>query len=594
MNPALTEKIKSLPTLPGVYLMKGRGGILYIGKAKNLRARVRSYFRRSGDARCSIRHLTSKVEDVDSIVTSNEKEALILEDTLLKKHKPRYNIRLKDDKAYVNIAITIKEKFPRLIVTRKTRTDGTRYFGPNASARGVKDTVKFLRRLFPLCVCTPHEFRNRTRPCLDYQLGLCSAPAAGLIGEEEYRELVEGAIMFLEGRNRELIEMLKRRMSAASSSQRYEEAAKLRDQLRSIEATLEKQMVALHGGKDMDVFGIYGRGNNLAIEALFVRGGRLTGTRDFTFARTGVLLEDVLGSFLNQFYRRPGSFVPDEVILPLRIEEGRAIEEWLSQRKGRKVAVRRPVRGEKARLVVLAEKNAEEAIKRLEVSRGDLPLEELKKRLRLAAIPRTIEAFDISNMGGEEAVASMVVFRDGRPDKDLYRRYRIKTAGAPDDYAMMHEVLSMRFKKEGSAPPNLVLVDGGKGQLNVALRVLEGLGIKGVASAALAKERELKGERVYIPGVKDPVFLKEGSQGDLLLRRVRDEAHRFAIAYHKKLRRKRIGSVLEDIPGIGRVRRKLLFARFGDLEGIRNAGIEELTDVAGITKEIAQSIKKSL
>ncbi|MBI5560966.1 MAG: excinuclease ABC subunit UvrC [Deltaproteobacteria bacterium] len=598
----MDEKIKSLPPLPGVYLMKVREGILYIGKAKNLKSRVRSYFRRSTGARRAIRYLLSKVEDVDTIVTSNEKEALLLEDTLLKKHKPCYNIRLKDDKACINIGITVKERFPRLIITRKAKGGGTRCFGPYASARMVRATVKFLRKIFPLCVCTPYEFRNRGRPCLDYQMNLCSAPAAGLIAEKDYRESVDGAIMFLEGRNRELVGKLKKKMFEASSSHRYEEAAKLRDQVLSIEATLEEQRVVLRAARDMDVFGLYGGDKGLAIEALFVRGGRLIGTRDFGFpaCAAGLPSEEVMSSFLNQFYRRPESFIPDEVLLQIPIGDSPAIEDWLSERKGKRVLLGRPRRGEKAKLLLLAEKNAREAFKRIEVSGKAFPLEELKTRLRLFRLPKTIEAFDISNIGGKEAAASMVVFRDGIPDKSRYRLYRIKTIEGPDDYAMMYEALWRRFKKEGAEAPDLVVVDGGKGQLNVALSVLKGLGVKGVDCVALAKERffkrgrESKGERVYVRGVKDPVILKEGSAGDLLLRRARDEAHRFAITYHKKLRKRIIGSVLDNVPGIGKKKRQMLFSRFKDLDGIKNASTEELTGIPGITEKTADAIRKTL
>jgi excinuclease ABC subunit C len=597
------EKLSTLPTSPGVYLMKSKEGVIYIGKAKNLKARVRSYFLGKGDARYAVKYLARKVEDIDYIVTTNEKEALILEDTLLKKHKPRYNIRLKDAKTYVSIKITTNEKFPRIIVTRRIKRDGARYFGPYASARMVRDTVKYLRRIFPLCVCTPHEFRNRVRPCLDYQLGLCTAPAVGLVSERDYRELVEGAIMFLEGRNRELIKRLKKKMLEASAAREYEKAAKLRDQIASIEATLEEQKVVSGVFKDQDVFAAARKNGSVVIQALFIRGGRLTGARDFPFHHVQLPDEEVFSSFLSQFYR-PERYIPDEVLLPVAVEDVKVISDWLTDRKGKKVAVVKPGRGQKRKLVKMAEANAREALKKREkvYEHGmENVIKELKKRLRLKELPRTIEAFDISNIGGKQAVGAMVTFSNGRPDKSRYRLFKIKTLEEPDDYAMMYEVLIRRYgrrygKKEGP------LVDGGKGQLSIAMRVMDELKIRAPALAALAKEKAergaggvaLKGERVYLPNVKDPIWLKEGTGSDLFLRRIRDEVHRFAITYHRRLRGKTISSVLDSIPGIGARKKSLLFERFGDLKAIANADIEELIKVPGITKKLAQAIKQGL
>ncbi len=601
----IEEKLSTLPASPGVYLMKSKEEVIYIGKAKNLRTRVRSYFLGKGDARYAVKYLARKVEDIDYIVTTNEKEALILEDTLLKKHKPRYNIRLKDSKTYVSIKITTNEKFPRIIVTRRIKRDGARYFGPYASARMVRDTVKYLRRIFPLCVCTPHEFRNRVRPCLDYQLGLCTAPAVGLVSEKDYRELVEGAIMFLEGRNRELGKKLKKKMLEASAAREYEKAAKLRDQIASIEATLEEQKVVSGVLKDQDVFAAARKNGSIVIQALFIRGGRLTGARDFPFHHVQLPDEEVFSSFLSQFYR-PERYIPDEVLLPVAVEDVKVISDWLTDRKGKKVAVVKPGRGQKRKLVTMAEANAREALKKREkVAEHGMEnvIVELKKRLRLKELPGTIEAFDISNIGGKQAVGAMVTFSNGRPDKSRYRLFRIKTVEEPDDYAMMYEVLLRRYgKKEGPPPPpppDLVLVDGGKGQLSIATRVMDELKIRGPSLAALAKERAeagvaLKGERVYLPNVKDPIWLKEGTGSDLFLRRIRDEVHRFAITYHRRLRGKTIASALERIPGIGAKKRSLLFERFGDLKTIAGADIEELIKVPGITKKLARTIKQEL
>jgi excinuclease ABC subunit C len=471
----IEEKLSSLPPSPGVYLMKGKEGIIYIGKAKNLRARVRSYFLGKGDTRYAVRYLARKVEDLDYIITSNEKEAIILEDTLLKKHRPRYNIRLKDDKTYVSIKMTTNENFPRILVTRRVRKDGARYFGPYASARAVRDTVKFIRRIFPLCVCTPHEFRNRVRPCLDYQLGLCPAPAVGLISEKDYRELVDGAIMFLEGRNLQLIKMLKQKMKEASSQKDYEKAAKIRDQIASIEATLEEQKVVSPLVKDQDVFAAAKEDKSIVIEALFIREGRLTGARDFPFHHVGLPDGEIFSSFLTQFYRGE-RYIPDEVLLSVPIEDVSVIGDWLSDRKGKKVTIQTPRRGHKKKLINMAEANAREALKKKAAPGRDNLVGQLQTRLRLKDPPRVIEAFDISNIGGKQAVGAMVTFSDGRPDKSRYRLYRIKTVGEPDDYAMISEVLLRRYGKPGAPPPpDFIVVDGGKGQLNIALRVMEEL-----------------------------------------------------------------------------------------------------------------------
>lgn len=588
-------------------MMKGTSGeVLYIGKAKDLRARVRSYFREGGDGRYAVRFLSSRTADIDYIVTTNEKEALLLEDTLLKRHKPRYNIRLKDSKTYVSIKVTMKEKFPRILVTRQRKKDGSRYFGPYISAREVRDTIKFIRRIFPLCVCSEGEFRNRVRPCLDYQIGLCAAPAAGLISEEAYRELVDGAIMFLEGKNRELLRMLREKMKEASAALEFEKAARLRDRVLSIEGMLEEQKVVAARAADQDVFAFIRERESIVLQALYIRDGRLTGGSDYFFHDAGLPDEEILSSFVAEYYRGE-RFVPDEAIVQTELDDRELLEDWLSEKKGRRVAITMPHRGGKAKLLQMARSNAAEALrKRSEaaLSRAGV-VEELQKRLRLKGAPHRIEAFDISNIGGSQAVGAMVAFRDGEPDKDSYRLFRIRGLEGPDDYAMMYQVLSRRFLMEGAGKgpgfPDLVLVDGGKGQLNIAIEALKELGVRGVEVRALAKDRDNgppakgvkpKGERVFIPGVKDPILLKEGSKPDLLVRRIRDEVHRFAISYHRKLRSKEIGSLLDRVPGIGGKKKKALFERFGDLESILNADLQELMSIPGITERLAEEIRK--
>ncbi|MBI5469422.1 MAG: excinuclease ABC subunit UvrC [Deltaproteobacteria bacterium] len=610
----IEEKLKKLPDLPGVYIMKDRAGeVLYIGKAKNLKSRVRSYFQATGDGRYAVRFLASKTEDIDYIVTANEKEALFLEDTLLKQHKPRYNIRLKDSKTYVSIKITLKDRFPKILVTRQIKKDGSRYFGPYVSARAVRETIKFIRRIFPLCTCSASVFNNRVRPCLDYQLGICSAPAVGLISVEAYRELVDSAIMFLEGRNTVLLRSLREKMKEASASLDFEKAAGFRDRINAIEEMLEEQKVVTHRRVDQDVFALVREEGAIAVQTLFIREGRLVNSSDFHFPDAGLPDEEVLSSFIAQFYRG-ARFVPNDVILPLKTDDAAVLEEWLTEKKGRKVTICAPSRGDKLKLLKMAESNAREALKKrteVKTARAVL-LDELKKRLHLSRTPVKTEAFDISNIGGKQAVGAMVAFRDGAPEKGSYRLYRIKGLEGPDDYAMMEQVLSRRYgtaeageRDEALDMPDLILVDGGKGQLNIAVEVLKKLGITGVDVRALAKDKPIeeggvrlrlsRGERVFQPNVKDPVLLKEGSRPDLLVRRIRDEVHRFAVGYHRKLRSKGMAfSVLDNVPGIGAKKRKALLDRFGDLDGVANAGVEELKEVDGITGALAASIKEAL
>ncbi|MBI5344290.1 MAG: excinuclease ABC subunit UvrC, partial [Deltaproteobacteria bacterium] len=505
--------------------------------------------------------------------------------------KPKYNIRLKDSKTYASIKITVQERFPRILVTRLVKKDGARYFGPYVSAGDVRETVRLIRRIFPLCVCSPSVFRNRVRPCLDYQLGICPAPAVGLISEEAYRELALGAVMFLEGRNTLLIEGLRKKMDEASRAQDFEKAAKVRDRISAIEAMLEKQQVVSHRHVDQDVFALARDGKTMAMQALFIRDGRLAKTASHLFNDSGFSDDEVVSSFITQYYRG-GRFVPDEVLSPVRFESIPLLSEWLASISGKKVSIHAPVRGGKKKLVKMDGANAVEALKRAAASyretAADATLTGLQKRLRLRNYPGRIEAFDISNIGGRFAVGAMASFKNGAPDKGGYRRFRIRGVAGPDDYAMMHEVMSRRFALSGAgALPSLILVDGGKGHLNIALRALSDIGIKGVDAASIAKEnrrderpfakiRALKGERVYLPNVKDPVLLKDGSGPDLLLRRIRDEAHRFAIAYFRKVKAKAdLSSPLDAVHGLGPKRKKALLERFGDTASIMNAGIED-------------------
>lgn len=590
------ELLKNLPQSPGVYLMKdGKGEVLYIGKAKNIRNRVRSYFQETSDTRYAVKFLASKIADIGCLVTSNEKEALILEDTLLKKHKPRYNIRLKDDKTYVSIKLTIAEKFPRILVTRQIKKDGSRYFGPYASAQKARETVRFIRHIFPLCTCSPSEFENRVRPCLDFQLGICPAPCVNLISEEAYKELVDKTIMFLEGKNKELLKGLKTNMNETSRTFEFEKAAKIRDQIRAIEATLEEQKVVSQEKIDRDIFAHIMEGDSLLVQAMFVRNGRLGGAKDFFFSNQEFPAYEVVTSFLTQYYSGD-RFIPDEIIVSVDVEDKDTIEDWLSEKKGKNVKIIFPSRGSKLKLLKMAEANAREYLKRRTetAEKKQTLLEELQKRLRLNKIPKTIEAFDISNISGKMAVGAMVVFEDGRPNTNKYRLYKIQGKEEPDDYGMMHEVLFRRYKNGNAVFPDLMLIDGGKGQLNIARSVINELGIKGIDMAAIAKEKEQGlSEKVYLPNLKDPVILREGSMPDLFVRKIRDEVHRFAISYHKRLRGK-IKSALDEIPGIGRAKRNMLLRRFGSLENIKEATAEEIAKTSAISLYLAEAIKKAL
>jgi excinuclease ABC subunit C len=601
------DRIKAFPASPGVYLMRNSAdAVIYVGKAKNLRARVRSYLAPGRDGRYQIPFLMARVADIEYIVTDTEKEALILENTLIKRHRPRYNINLRDDKTYFSLRMDPREEFPRLTIIRRVTPDGARYFGPYSSASAARDALKQLYRLFPLRHYPLETCRRRGRPCLYYQLRQCSAPCQGLISREEYAALAEGAALFLEGKNRDLLKALKKRMEEAAAAEHFEAAARFRDLIRSVEITIEKQKMVTAGG-DMDALGYTRRENRFDIAILFIRGGNLIGGRNFSFNWE---MDDAEGiaSFLNEYYNRE-VYVPEELLLPLRIPEPEALEELLSERRGKRVAIVLPRRGTKADLVRLAVKNAESAAEEGLRSREGVEgmLDGLKQRLHLANFPRRIECYDISNIQGRHAVGSRVVFMDGLPDRNGYRRYRIRGMEQADDYGMMRQVLSRRFTGSGSDDPlpDLILVDGGPGQLNVLTAVLAELGVAGPDAASLAKSRVERGaeqedvlrsdERVFLPGRKNPVVLRQNSAPLLLLARVRDEAHRFAITYHKKLRgRETMQPSVGGIPGVGEKRWKGLLKHFGSLKKLREATVEELMAVPGISRKIAEALREHL
>ncbi|OGP82804.1 MAG: excinuclease ABC subunit C [Deltaproteobacteria bacterium RBG_16_54_11] len=592
----LQTQVEALPQAPGVYLFKDpKGGILYIGKAKDLRKRVRSYFQgREQDTKTSI--MLSKVGQVDHIATRTEKEALILEDTLIKEHHPRYNIQLRDDKRYPLIRLGMGERFPRLSVVRRFRQDNALYFGPFPSATSMRETLKVIHKAFPLRRCSAAQFAHRSRPCLNFQMNRCLAPCCNEVSEEAYNRIVQEVRLFLEGKSDYLVEELRRRMEDEAQALRFEEAARTRDRLAALERIIEGQKVVSQDSSHRDAVGIARQGGKVGIQILFVRGGKLLGGRFFTITDSGLPDREIISSFVRQFYGQ-GRFIPQEILVPVPLEDAPVLEEvWGEQRKG-KVRVRHPRKGKAGYdLLQMAEENAQGKL--LGQLKGEDALQEMKERFNLAHVPVRIEGFDISNLGGGLAVGSQVVFEQGEPARACYRRYRIKTVEGIDDYAMTYEVLLRRLRrgKDEGDLPDLILIDGGKGQLNVALEVLKELGIEGIDALSLAKKRKPEeAEKVFLPNKKEPIPLRTSSPASLLLQRVRDEAHRFAITFHTRLRSKAaLSSIIDQIPGIGKTRKQALLEHFKGLEGVFNATPDELAQVPRMNIALAQQVWEHL
>ncbi|MBT1071858.1 excinuclease ABC subunit UvrC [Pelotalea chapellei] len=605
----IEEKLRQIPPSPGVYLMRdAQGDIIYVGKARSLRQRVRSYFAASGDSRYHVKFLVARVADIEVMLTDTEKEALLLENTLIKQHHPRYNLSLKDDKTYFSLRLDPREQFPRFNIVRKAPRDGARYFGPYASASSARDVLRQLQRMFPLRHYPLARCMSRDRPCLYHQIGQCSAPCKGKISSADYAMLVAGATLFLEGKNRQLMTEFKRRMLEASEELRFEEAGRWRNLLRSIEVTVEKQKMITRGG-DSDALGYHREGDRLELALLFIRGGVVTGSRLFDLKWE---LDDAEGiaAFMHQYYSDE-NFIPEEILLPLEIEEPEALAELLGEIKGRKITISRPVRGTKRELVELAAKNAAAALRERHDQRASIQttLESLQQRLHLSRLPRRIECYDISTIQGRFSVGSGIVFSDGKPDKERYRRYRIREVEGQDDFAMLSEIFSRRFRQEvvdREGLPDLVVVDGGIGQLNAVRAIIDGLGLEGSFDlVSLAKSRldsDMTGsslqkstERIFLPGRRNPVVLRQNSAPLLLLAAIRDEAHRFAIGYHRKLRGKgSSSSAIEEIPGIGTKRRNALLRHFGSLQRLREATLEELAAVESMSHRSAAAVYRWL
>jgi excinuclease ABC subunit C len=635
----LDERLSALPVKPGVYLMKDtQGQIIYVGKAISLRNRVRSYFHTPAGQVPKVRRLVEHIADFEFIVTSSELEALILECNLIKKHRPHYNVRLKDDKHYPYIKISLQDAFPRIYIVRRMANDGARYFGPHTSSRAVYQTMELLRKLFPYLTCKREITGKDKRPCLYYYIGRCTGPCIGAVSQEEYRAQVQQIILFLEGKQERIVDDLQAEMAEAAQALDFERAATLRDQIQALQRVIEKQKIIDAAQSDQDVIAFAREDGQACVQTFFIRGGKLIG-REY-FVLTGTQDEDdlqIMSSFVKQFYDE-AAYIPPAILLQHEVDEALIIAQWLRQKRGTRVTVQVPRRGKGRALVQMAAENAVETLTHLRAqwaadqARQVTALDELQKHLDLDVAPTRIECYDISNIQGRAATGSMVVFLKGVPRKSEYRRFQIKTVTGADDYAMLQEVLRRRFKRarnrihdtgykiqdagtghpqvagtreqdagsgEGEVTeqegwgvmPDLLVVDGGKGQLSAALEVMREMGVDHIPAIGLAKQHE----EVFVPGRSDPILLPRDSEGLYLLQRVRDEAHRFAIGYHRQLRQRTgLRSRLDDIPGIGAKRRQALLKRFGSLQAIRDASLEELVAVQGMSRAAAEKVKERL
>lgn len=603
----IKDKLSKASSESGVYLMKDvHGKVIYVGKARSLKKRLASYFKHIGNSTSKTdmktEFLIRKISDFDTIITDNEKEALILESNLIKRFKPRYNVILKDDKRYPSLRLDIKNPYPNLVVVRKIAKDGALYFGPFSSSIAVQKTLKIIHKTFRLRKCKQKEFKRRTRPCLNYQIGSCLGPCCLEVNSQVYDDIVKEVVLFLKGRTPHLIKKIKQDMMSAANVHEYEKAAVLRDKMFALEQTLSKQVAVTNDFIDRDVFGVARSDENSMLTILFIRSGFLIGTRNFKFSKTMSTESEMIGEFIRQYYDST-RFVPKEILLPRPLEDAFLTEEMLSEFKGQKVKILSPKRGEKFRLIKLADQNAKNSLRELivEMSKDYQLLVRLQKRLKMDRMPIRIECFDNSSISGKDAVSCMVVFENGKPNKSLYRKYRLKTPTPKDDYACMAEVLSRRYgKSKASEPyPDILMVDGGKGQLSIAVSVLTSLKLeKKIQLIGIAKRDEKKGEtqdKIYKPGQANSVNL--GREGDLILflERIRDEAHRFAISFHRKRRIKTLmHSSLDSIQGVGKKRKLILLKHFKSIKKIRAATLEELSALPGISYKVAEKIKNSL
>ncbi len=590
----LKEKLDRLPDRPGVYLHKdAKGQVIYIGKAASLRSRVRSYFQESRARDPKTDALVQQIRDLEFIVTDNELEALILESNLVKKHRPRYNIILRDDKHYPFLKLTTNEDFPRLVVARRVVKDGAAYFGPFYPATAMRETLRLVRQLFPLRTCRINIDGSLQRPCIQYDIHRCNAPCTGWESREGYWRTVRDVERFLEGKEDDLAKELTREMEHAAAEMKFERAAALRDQIQALNMVRERQKIISTDEADQDIVGVVRQGGEACVQLFFVRKGRLLGRESFFFdAVSGWSDGEILSAFVRQFYAT-NVMPPQEILVSEELPEQDLIAQWLSQRRGGKTEVHAPQRGKKREFVSMAEENAALALQTHLLSRDDrrqVVLEELQQALNLPGLPHRIEGFDVSNIQGTEACGSMVVWENGAIKKDEYKRFKIKTVEGADDYAMMGELLRRRYSRvleEEGALPDLVLLDGGRGQLHVGLKVLEDLGLDYLPIVSLAKQEE----EVYTPESLHPLVLDLTSPALHTLQKIRDEAHRFAVSYHKRLRSRRtIRSVLDQISGVGPTIRTNLFKSLGSAKKVRDASVAELASVPKVTPKLAQKI----
>ncbi len=604
----LSVRLPGLPHSPGVYVYKSETGeVLYVGKARDLKKRVSNYFRSVRQQDIKTRSLMVKAHDLEYVITGTEKEALLLESSLIKKHRPRYNIILRDDKNYPALRINMRDPYPRLEIVRRFKKDGALYFGPYPSALAVRETLHLLNHMFPLRQCKSRQLQPRRRPCLNYSLGRCLGACAGKVTQQEYLKAAEEVVLFLRGKTDVLQQQLKEQMLNSAADEQYERAALYRDRLQAIATTLEKQHIVSSRFADQDVLGIHQDDAGTELAVLFVRQGVLVGQRSFDLheARGGQM--ELITAFIEQFYGGD-RFIPEEIIVPTVLEERTLLEDWLSELKGRRVHILAAQRGDRRHLLQLARENARERLvsRRKWQEDSEQTLERLQALLHLPRLPQVMACVDISNLQGRYAVGSVVVFRAGRPDKGSYRRYRVRELAEPDDPAMMAEIVTRFLDEEAeiASKLDLLMLDGGKGQLNRIQYVLQQRELNGeLPLIALAKETEAdvgpegRGafDKVFLPGRRNPQYLSRSPDVLHLLQRIRDEAHRFAISYYQKRHRtEHLASILDTLPGIGPKRRQLLIKTFGSLEGLRRASQSELEAVPGISASLARTLFESL
>ena len=624
---SVLSQVRTLPTSPGVYILRdGEGGVIYVGKAKQLRTRVRSYFGSSRSLEPRMRALSQQVATIDHVVTRSEAEALLLEATLIKRHQPTYNIRLKDDKRYPYLKVDVESPWPRVTITRRVEDDGARYFGPYASAGSVRRTLDVVKKLFPWRSCTKTITGTDPRPCLDYYIKRCIAPCTGYCTDDEYRDVIRQTVLFLEGRSSEVVAQLRGQMSGAAEALQFERAARIRDQIESIErVTGERRQMATTTALDADVFALAREGDEACVQVFFARGTVVADTDSFTLDGAGEAADAaVIGAFLAQYYES-ATYVPRTVLLSTGPADRDELVAALRERRGGAVEVSVPARGERRRLVETAEENARQALSMhharwlADRDKTEQALSLLAEELDLPGRPQRIECYDVSTTQGTNTVASMVVFEDGLARPQHYRRFRIRTVAGQDDFASMREVIERRFRhlasadavamrgaaerparpgaaaaREGApwdAVPDLVIIDGGRGQLGAALDLLRDLGLGSIPVCGLAKREE----EIYVADLEEPIRLPRTSEALYLVQRVRDEAHRFAVTYHRSLRgRSQTRSALDSIPGVGPKRKRALLRRFGTVRGVREASVDEIAATVGFTRRLAESVKRSL